>query len=133
MEPITPEVIKLCEVSKWVSRGSTLVNHNGDQVDMANLPPDTCKIERDWLQAMRCWYNEKVEFVSEEDVKNAYNAFKNKEKSCEYCKRCRFFSFFKLKRVADFRKRRAAMPERKKKLNKYTRKMYIVDVDWDKD
>ena len=133
METSTSEVIKFNSFPKWISRGSTLITQQGVQVDMANLPPDTCKIERDWLQALRCWYSEKVEFVSEEDVKNAYNAFKNKEKSCEYCKRCRFFNFFKLKRVADFRKRRAAMPECKKKLNKFTRKMYYVDVDWDKD
>ncbi len=38
------------------------------------------------------------------------------------------FKLLKLKRVANFRKRMAAMPERMKKLNKDTRKMYFVDV-----
>ena len=133
METSTSEVIKFNSFPKWISKGSTLITQQGVQVDMANLPPDTCKIERAWLQALRCWYNEKVDFVSEEDVNNANIAFKNKEKSCEYCNRCRFFKFFAMKRVADFRKRRAAMPETKKKLNKYSRKMQFVEVDWDQD
>ena len=133
MEAITPEAIKIYVFPKWVSRGSTWVTHNGFQFDMTNLPPDTCKIERDWLRAVRGWYNEKVDFVSEEDVNIANNAFKNKEKSCEYCKHCRFFNFFTMKRVADFRKRRAAMPENKRKLNKYSHKMQFVEVDWDQD
>ena len=80
MESITPEVIKFNSFPKWISRGSTLIIQQGVQVDMANLPPDTCKIERAWLQALRCWYNEKVDFVSEEDVNNAYITFKKKRK-----------------------------------------------------
>ena len=133
MEPITPDVIKFNSFPKWISRGSTLINQQGVQVDMANLPPDTCKIERAWLVAVRSWSDQKVDFVSEEDVTNAYNAFKNKQKSCEYCKRCRFFDFFRMKRFADFRKRRAAMPEKKRRLNKFTRKMEFLEVDWDQD
>ena len=109
------------------------ITQQGVQVEIAKLPPDTCKIERAWLQALRGWYNEKVDFVSVDDVNNANIAFKNKEKSCEYCKRCRFFNFFAMKRVADFRKRRAAMPEKKRKLNKYSHKMQFVEVDWDQD
>ncbi len=91
MESITPEVSKLSEFPKWVSRGSTWITHNGFQFDMANLPPDTCKIERDWLQALRCWYSEKVEFISEEDVKNAYNAFKTKKKAANIGNAAGFF------------------------------------------
>ena len=81
MDSIAPDAIKLYAFPKWVSRGSTLVNYKGFQFDMTNLPPDTCKIERDWLRAVRGWYSEKVDFVSEEDVNNANNAFKNKEKA----------------------------------------------------
>jgi len=133
MESITPKVIKLSEFPNWISRGSTWINHNGFLVDMANLPPETCKIETDWWRALRCWYEEKAPFVSEDEVKKAYLAMKDKQACCEYCKLSRFSNFFSMKRVAAKRKRRAAMPERKKKLNKYTRKMYFVEVDWDKD
>ncbi len=133
MESITPEVIKFNSFPKWISRGSTLITQQGVQVDMANLPPDTCKIERAWLQALRSWSEQKVDFVSKEDVNNADMAFKSKNKSCEYCKRCRFSDFFRMKRFADFRKRRAAMPEKKRRFNKYTRKMEFLEVDWDQD
>ena len=44
-----------------------------------------------------------------------------------------FFNFFRMKRFADFRKRRAAMPERQRKRYKNSRKLYFVEVDWDQD
>ena len=133
MNSITPEVIKFNSFPRWISRGSTLITQQGVQVDMANLPPDTCKIERAWMQALRSWSEQKVDFISEEDVNNATIAFKSKEKSCEYCKRRRFVGFTRLKRLAADRKRRASMPEQWKRLNKYTRKLYFIEVDWDQD
>ena len=133
MEAITPKAIKLYEFPKWVSRGSTWIKHNGFEFDMTNLPPDTCKIETDWWWALRCWNEQKAPFVSEDEVKKAYLAMKEKRACCEYSKRCRFFNFFAMKRVADFRKRRAAMPETKRKLDKYSGKMEFVEVDWDQD
>ena len=133
MESITPVVIKLSDFPKWVSRGSTWINQNGFLIDMANLPPDTCKTEREWWLALRSWYDGKASFLSAEDVDKAYIAYQLKEKDCEYCKRRRFFGFSRMKRMAADRKRRAAMPERWKKLNTYTRKMYYIEVDWDQD
>ena len=56
MDSITSEVIKLSDFPKWVSRGSTWINQNGFLIDMANLPPDTCKNECDWWFALRSWF-----------------------------------------------------------------------------
>ena len=71
--------------------------------------------------------------VRQEDVDKAYLEWQQKEKGCEYCKRRRFLGFCRMKRQAADRKRRAAMPEKKKKLNKFTRKMYYLEVDWEQD
>ncbi len=133
MDSITPEVIKLSDFPKWVSPGSTWINQNGFLIDMANLPTDTCKIECDWWRALRSCFDADAPFVSEEEVKQAYLAWQVKEKSCEYCKRRRFVGFTRMKRLAADRKRRASMPEQWKRLNKYTRKLYFIEVDWDQD
>ena len=133
MDSITPEVITLSDFPKWVSRGSTWINQNGFLIDMANLPPDTCKIECDWWFALRSWFDAHATFVSEEDVKQAYLAWQVKQKSCEYCKQRHFSGFRRMKNLAGDRKRRASLPERMKKVNKCTGKLYFIEVDWDQD
>ena len=133
MEASTSKIITRCNSAKWVSRGSTWIIQDGFRFDMANLPPDTCKIERDWWIALRSWFDAHAPFVSEEEVNQAHVAWQLKEKSCEYCKRRRFFGFRRMKKLAADRKRRASMPERWKKLNKFTGKMYYIEVDWDQD
>ncbi len=135
MESITPERSNFNDFPKWVSKGSTWINQNGLLIDLANLPPDTCKAENEWFHAIIEWYAEKAPFVSKEDIVKADLEWELKEKGCEYCKRRHFRGFSRMKNLAAERKRRASMPKHKKKLNKYTRKMYFVeaDVDWDKD
>ena len=133
MESITPQIIKLSDFPKWVARGSTWINQNGFLIDMANLPPDICKTEREWWNNLRCSVMDRCQIVTQEDVDKAYLVWQQKEKSCEYCKRRRFLGFSRMKRQAADRKRRAAMPEKRKKLKKFTRKMYYIEVDWDQD
>ena len=118
---------------KWIARGSTWINQNGFLIDMANLPPFTCRKECDWWLALRSWYDAHAAFLTEDEVNKAHDAWQLKEKSCEYCKRRRWFGFSRMKKLANDRKRRASMPEKWKKLNKFTRKMYYIEVDWDLD
>ncbi len=133
MNSITGEVIKLSDFPKWVTRGSTWIDQNGFLIDMANLPPDTCKTEGEWWNGLRCMVMDGATFIQPEEVNKAYAVYQEKEKTCEYCKRRRFLGFSRMKRLAADRKRRASMPERWKRLNKYTRKLYFIEVDWDQD
>ncbi len=133
MESRTNDIIKLDDFPKWFPKGSTWINQNGCLIDMANLPPCTCQVEFDWYHALKCLINEGAQFVAEAETSEAFLAWRDKENSCEYCKRRRFQGFAPMKRIAEARKRRAAMPERKKKLNKISGKMYYAETDWDKD
>ena len=80
MEAITPEANKFTEFPKWVSKGSTWINHNGLLIDLANLPPDTCTVENEWWQALIEWYAEKAPFVFKEDIFKADPEWELKEK-----------------------------------------------------
>ena len=112
MESTTPKVIKRSDFPKWVARGSTWINQNGFLIDMANLPPCTCRKECDWWLALRSWYDAQAAFLTEDEVNKAHDAWQLKEKSCEYCKRRRWFGFSRMKKLANDRKRRASMPEK---------------------
>ena len=133
MDSISPEVFKVREAPKWIRTGSTWINPNGDLIEQTILPPDTCKTERDWWWALRCWYIEKAPFISADDVSKAYKAFRFKEARCEHCKPVSYTDFLIWKRLGSKRKLLEVKPKGKKKLNKYTRKMYYIEVYWEQD
>ncbi len=133
MESISPEVFMVREAPKWVRMGLSWINPNGDLIEQPILPPDSCKAERDWWLALRCWYNEKAPFVTADEVNQAYKALRFKEARCKHCKPVSYTDFRIWKRLASKRKPLDVKPKGKKKLNRYTRKMYYVEPDWDQD
>ena len=120
--------------ARWINQRSTNVRFDGKEIDMAKVPPCVCEPVYAWYKALQLWrFLDGYDFVSDDELYDAFIALRFRSASCEQCLLPKFPGWYKFYNLAQGRKRRASMPKLKRKLNKRTRKMDIVDPEWDKD
>ena len=120
--------------ARWITRGSTIIRFNGMELDMAKVPPCVCQAEHDWHSALKWWKEiEGQNFVTDDDLYDALLAWRFRRATCEHCLLPKFQGWNKSYNLAQARKRRAAIPRRKRRRRGPHGKFYFVDSDWEQD